>query len=96
MYKCVIFDLDGTLLNTIEDITDSLNYALSNSNFRTFSSNDVKMFVGSGVNVMIKRALVNESYDSNQFDKVKEDYMSFYKENQRNKTCPYSGVLDFL
>ena len=58
-YNTLIFDLDGTLLNTIEDLTDSLNYALEQNNLPTYTVDNVKFFVGSGIKIMIERALKN-------------------------------------
>lgn len=96
MYKGIIFDLDGTLLNTIEDITDSLNKALKESSFNTYSSDEVKYFVGSGVYTLIERALKKYPYTKDQFDKVKLDYMDTYFLLQRNKTKPYDNILELL
>ena len=56
-YDTFIFDLDGTLLNTIDDLTDSLNYALKKNNLNEYKVDEVKYFVGSGIKVMIERAL---------------------------------------
>ena len=58
MKKLVIFDLDGTLLNTIEDISDAFNYALVSNGLRKASIEEIKYFVGSGVDNLVKRAII--------------------------------------
>lgn len=92
-YETLIFDLDGTLLNTIEDLTDSLNYALEKNNLNTYTSDEVKFFVGSGVKVMVERALKN---NPKYVDKVYEAFLEHYKTNNANKTALYEGVLETI
>ena len=92
-YDTLIFDLDGTLLNTIDDLTDSLNYALAKNNLNTYASDEVKYFVGSGVKVMVERAL-KENID--RFDEVFPDFMAHYKNNSTNKTGLYEGVYETI
>lgn len=96
MTNVVIFDLDGTLLNTIEDISDSLNIALSNEGYPTFDSETTKAFVGSGVNIMIERALKGQEYDDKIFLRIKECYMKEYAVRQAIKTHPYNGTIGLL
>ena len=57
MYNTIIFDLDGTLLNTIEDLMDSTNYALTKFNYPTRTLEEITSFVGNGVAVLIHKAL---------------------------------------
>lgn len=90
-YDTFIFDLDGTLLNTIDDLTDSLNYALKKNNLNEYKVDEVKYFVGSGIKVMIERALKENIKD---FDAVYHDFLTHYKKNNANKTRLYSGVLE--
>lgn len=96
MTKAVIFDLDGTLLDTIEDITDSLNIALKADGFRNYTATEMKMFVGSGVNVMVQRALSGAEYTQAQFDSVKAKYMAEYAERQAVKTRVYPGLIEAI
>lgn len=89
-YETLIFDLDGTLLNTIDDLTDSLNYALSKNGLNQYTTDEVKFFVGSGIKVMVERALIGkEGY----IDKVFDDFLKHYQTNNSNKTALYRGVL---
>ena len=90
-YDTLIFDLDGTLLNTIDDLTDSLNYALTKNNLNTYTTDEVKYFVGSGIKVMVERALKD---NINLFDKVFDDFKLHYSTNNTNKTSLYSGVYE--
>ncbi len=90
-YNTLIFDLDGTLLDTIDDLTDSLNYALIKNNLDIYTSDEVKYFVGSGIKVMVERALVNHM---DKFDEVFNDFKDHYSTNNTNKTGLYDGVYE--
>ena len=92
-YDTLIFDLDGTLLNTIDDLTDSLNFALEKNNLNTYTTDEVKYFVGSGIKVMVERALKN---NMDSFDKVFEDFKAHYSTNNANKTGLYNGVYETI
>ncbi|CDD93091.1 phosphoglycolate phosphatase [Coprobacillus sp. CAG:826] len=96
MYKAIIFDLDGTLLNTIEDITDSLNIALASENLPTHGVEETKAFVGSGVKIMVERATKGLDCTDEQKKRVLDVYMKEYTVRQSIKTCPYDGMIDAL
>lgn len=96
MYRAVIFDLDGTLLDTIGDIADSLNIALSANGFKTHEADSVKTFVGSGVNIMLSRALANEKISPERLAAVKARYMAEYAVRQAVKTHAYPGVAEAI
>lgn len=85
MYKAIIFDLDGTLLNTIEDITDSLNIALASENLPTHSVEETKAFVGSGVKIMVERATKGLDCTDEQKKRVLDVYMKEYAVRQSIK-----------
>lgn len=94
-YDSVIFDLDGTLLNTLDDLTDSTNYALSEMNFPERSRDEVRDFVGNGVEKLIRRAVPKGTSE----EKIKETlgiFRDHYSKNMLNKTCPYDGITDML
>ena len=95
MIHGVIFDLDGTLLNTIEDLTDSTNYALSKFGYPQRSLLEVKTFVGNGVRVLMERAIPSGSFNSDFEDCIKT-FKSHYKQNMYNKTKPYKHILEML
>ena len=95
MIRLLIFDLDGTLLNTLEDLTDSTNYALKKFNFPQRTINEVRNFVGNGVAKLIERAIPNGRENEN-FEDCLEVFKQNYAENMNNKTSPYEGIMDLL
>lgn len=93
----VVFDLDGTLLDTIEDLTDSCNLALKESGLSPFSVAEYKYFVGDGVDELIRRVLSAQKADLQAFfAPVKDQYLSVYARKQRDKTRPYPGIPELL
>ncbi|MBO6256480.1 HAD family hydrolase [bacterium] len=93
--KLVIFDLDGTLLNTLEDLTDSTNFILKYFNYSTRSIDEVRNFVGNGVAKLIERAIPYGLNNPN-YKKCLELFKDNYKANMNNKTAPYSGIMEML
>ncbi|MFN3605125.1 MAG: HAD family hydrolase [Leptonema sp. (in: bacteria)] len=96
MIRAIIFDLDGTLIDSIEDLTDSLNFALKELNLPTFEVNQVKKFVGEGMESLIKNAI--DSLNENP-EKIQQCYKIFYEhyeKNCTNKTKLFTGVQEFL
>ncbi|MFI3228190.1 MAG: HAD family hydrolase [Clostridia bacterium] len=91
----VIFDLDGTLLNTLTDITNSVNHALQQSNFPIHTEDEVKTYVGNGAKLLIKRAMP-ENHTEEQFNTVFAEYMEYYILHSNDNTKPYDGVLQTL
>jgi phosphoglycolate phosphatase len=94
-YDTVIFDLDGTLLNTLEDLTDSVNYALSKYGLPCRTAEEVRSFVGNGVGNLI-RLSVHDGIDSPHFESCLSDFRSHYSENLQNKTGAYEGIMELL
>ncbi len=95
MIKTVIFDLDGTLLNTLEDLKDSTNYALVQFGFPQRSLEEVRYFVGNGVQKLIERA-VPAICDKETCKKCLAVFKEHYSQNMYNHTAPYMGILDVL
>ncbi len=95
MIKCVIFDLDGTLLNTLEDLYDSTNYALNKFGYPRRTIDEIKAFIGNGVKLLIERAIPNGKNDPNVDDCLKT-FKTHYKINMYNKTAPYPDVIELL
>ncbi|MCD8148942.1 MAG: HAD-IA family hydrolase [Clostridiales bacterium] len=94
-YKLMIFDMDGTILDTLEDLTDSLNYALKKSGMPERSLSEVREFVGNGIRKLIERAVpVNTSFDT--VNRVLADFSENYRQNCANKTRPYEGIPEVL
>lgn len=95
MKKAVIFDLDGTLLNTLDDLADSTNYALSKFGYPTRTIEEVRQFVGNGVGKLIERAIPDGKNNPN-FEKCLSIFKENYAQNMYNKTAPYNGIIEML
>ena len=93
MIKAVIFDLDGTLLNTLEDLKESTNFALTYFGYPTRSLEEVRNFVGNGVRKLIERAVPK---DCSNTEECLEIFKKNYSENMYNHTKPYNGILEIL
>ncbi len=94
-YNTIIFDLDGTLLNTLEDLKDSLNYALTSHGYETRSLEEVRSFVGDGVEKLVERSLPLHSSHEN-IQKCLATFKEHYQQNMQNKTRPYNGIIELL
>ena len=90
-YKAVIFDLDGTILNTLDDLADSVNYALSYFGFPVRTIDEVREFVGNGIKNLILRA-VPKGTSEQTAEKVLDCFKSYYKEHSAVKTKAYDGI----
>mgnify|MGYP002622203292 CR=1 FL=1 len=91
----VIFDLDGTLLNTLEDLTNSTNFALNSFNYPKRTISEVRNFVGNGVYKLIERA-IPEGKNNPNFNQCLKIFKNHYEENMYNKTVPYPGITNLL
>ena len=98
MKKLVIFDLDGTLLNTIDDITLSINLALNDMGFRDVTVDEAKYLVGSGVDILSKRTikLLTNAEDETLVNKFKDLYQAYYTIHQKDSTKAYEGINEAL
>ncbi|MEI6865888.1 HAD family hydrolase [Flavicella sp.] len=94
--KGIIFDLDGTLVNSIEDIADSMNVILKDSNYPTHSYKSYESFIGSGIQTLVSRALPTSVRTELEIERVFKEMLNSYKDNCTNKTAPYPGILDLL
>lgn len=95
MIKNLIFDLDGTLLNTLSDLRDSTNFALKKFDFPVRSTEEIRNFVGNGLRMLIRRAVPNET-DEETVDRVLAEMKAHYREHYHDGTVPYDGILPFL
>ena len=91
----ILFDLDGTLLNTLEDLKDAVNYVLRQYGCPERSLEEVRQFVGNGARRLIKLSLPGGESEE-QIDQVLADYQTYYAAHSQVKTCPYEGILDAL
>lgn len=94
-YEAVIFDLDGTLVDTLDDLTDSVNFALSSFGFPERNREEVRSFVGNGVRRLVYLS-VPEGTDEETSKKCLSVFREHYKNNSRNKTKPYDGINETL
>lgn len=88
----VLFDLDGTLLDTLQDLADAVNYALRRHGMPQRPLAEVRQFVGNGAGLLIRRA----TGESESWQAVLATFRSYYDKNCRVKTCPYEGVWEVL
>lgn len=95
MIKAVVFDLDGTLLNTIEDLTISVNFALNQNGFPARTIEEVLSFIGNGVRLLIKRALPPATSER-IINKCLEDFRAYYDIHKSDNTLPYPGVVELI
>lgn len=93
-YNCVLFDLDGTLVDSLQDLTNSLNRVLTKYNFKTCSTNQVKMYLGNGYKKLIERSINNS--DNSIVCKLLNDFTNDYNLNCLVDTKPYPGILELL
>ena len=93
--KCVIFDLDGTLLYTLEDLKNSVNFALSKNGFKERSIDEVRDFVGNGIEILMRKS-VPQNISENEFQLCFSDFKSHYKIHSEDNTKEYDGITDML
>lgn len=96
MYKLVVFDLDGTLLDTIGDLAFSCNYALGKGGFPLHDISEYYGFVGNGIMKLIERALPEEYRTPPILAKMKEIFIAHYSANNTVRTKPYDGIPELV
>lgn len=94
-YNTYVFDLDGTLLNTIVDLAASTNYALRTHGMPEHSVDDVRRFVGNGVKLLMERAIPG-GLSNPDFEATYADFRKHYLEHSLDTTQPYPGIMDLL
>ncbi len=96
MIRAVIFDMDGTLTDTIEDLADAANYALGKFGFPQHNTESYKMMVGNGIPKLIERALPEEFRTDEYIGKVKERFFEYYNLHSTDKTKKYEGMTELI
>lgn len=94
-YETYIFDLDGTLLNTLDDLMLSVNYALEKHGMPQHSRDEIRQFVGNGVKVLMIRAIPG-GVQNPQFEETFADFRQHYLEHSLDHTSPYEGIPELL
>lgn len=95
-FKAVLFDLDGTLLDTLEDIADSTNYVLEKNNLPTHPLQSYNKFVGDGLTMLMKRVLPKDKREGNLLDQCVEEFRREYQKRWNAKSKPYPGIKQML
>lgn len=96
MKKLVIFDLDGTLLNTIADLAAATNYALTQLGFPTHTVEKYPMFVGNGINKLFERALPDNYRDEAHVALMRSLFVPYYNIHNADLSRPYLGITELL
>lgn len=94
--KLVIFDLDGTLVDSLTDLAVATNYALEKNGFTPHPIERYKTFVGNGMLLLITRALPESCRNKETISTVKNDFWNYYFEHLNDHTLPYPGITDLL
>ena len=95
MYNTFIFDLDGTLLNTLDDLAASVNYALRTHGMPERTLDEVRSFVGNGVRLLMERAIPEGSANP-RFEETFATFRAYYMEHSLDKTRPYDGIPEMI
>lgn len=96
MKRLVIFDLDGTLLNTIEDLGEAANYALEKTGYPTHSIASYPYFVGNGVSKLLQRVLPEDARTEENVNELRKYFMEYYEVHNTDNTKPYPGITELL
>ena len=96
MKKLVIFDLDGTLLNTIADLAQSTNYALRTLGYPTHPEEAYHLMVGNGINKLFERALPEGEKSEENVLRMRREFIPYYNVHNADKSRPYPGIPELL
>ncbi|HLP04754.1 MAG TPA: HAD family hydrolase [Paludibacter sp.] len=94
--KLVIFDLDGTLLDTVADLAASTNHALRMCGFPPHEVDSYRFFIGNGLNKLLERALPETAKTSENITQLRVHFLEYYREHNSDLTVPYKGIPELL
>lgn len=94
-YKAVIFDMDGTILNTLEDLKNATNYSLRQFGMPERSLEEVRMFVGNGIRKLVERAVPSGTSEE-KIAQVLDVFLEYYEIHSADNTSPYPGILELV
>lgn len=94
-YELIVFDMDGTILDTLEDLKNTMNYTLKLHNMPERTLDEIRSFVGNGIHRLIELAVV-EGTCSEKIDEIHKDFMKHYEVHCADFTRPYNGVKDLI
>ncbi len=92
-YKLIVFDMDGTILNTLDDLLNAVNYAMDKSGYPLLSYDTLKGYVGNGIMKMLERAVPEGVID---MGKVYQDFTDYYTQHCSDNTAPYKGIVEVI
>ena len=95
MYKAVIFDLDGTLTDTLDDLMHSVNHVLEKNHFPLRKKTEIRSFVGNGLRMLMSRSLPEGTSDQ-LIDRMTDELTMYYKDHSLVYTRPYEGICQLL
>lgn len=95
-FKGIIFDLDGTLVNSLEDIADAMNTVLTNLNYPTHNYDSYQYFIGSGLRNLVGKALPTSNNDENHIAHCYQLMIDEYSQHCTRKTKPYDGIRELI
>ncbi len=96
MIELIIFDLDGTLLNTLDDLAVSANYALRQHGYPEHELNAYRYFVGNGITKLIERALPEEARREDIILRLRKEFVTYYQRHKTDLSHPYPGITELL
>lgn len=97
MIRLVIFDMDGTLLNTIEDLADACNDMLKKRGFPLHDIKSYQYFIGNGMRKLVERCLpADKAADPEYVEVALRDFLAYYQQHSTDKTRPYDGILELV
>lgn len=91
----VVWDMDGTILDTLEDLKDSVNYAVTSYGFSPYNMNEIRAMLGNGIKVLMELA-VPDGYNNPQFDACFALFKEYYQQHMNDKTKPYAKIADVM
>ena len=94
-YTTLLFDLDGTLLDTLDDLTASVNYALQQFHLPVRTKDEIRTFVGNGVRTLLTKA-VPQGTTHPQFEEIFATFVAYYDAHTQDFTQPYEAILDLV
>ena len=94
-YNYIVFDMDGTLLNTLDDLRDSVNFALGQKGYPERTLDEIRRFVGNGVALLVHRAVPEGTSQADE-EECLAVFKEHYEKNMNNKTAPYPGINELL
>lgn len=95
-FKGVIFDLDGTLVNSLEDIANAMNSVLQHLDYPTHSYENYQYFIGSGLRNLVSKSLPKHHNDETQIERCYQLMVKVYRDHCTNQTKPYNGIIELL